>query len=170
MLVCAPVKCFLKNFNVFFFSRSLKAIKRQWTGFRQLFAVVNMIKMIFLIKLRFHKGRCLPVIIWLCPWFSSIYFIEISQDFHNLLNLSCWSFKSQKNRSYKGSFLAIWNFVFSPQVWSSELLQMDTRKGTNLKKFHRRKAINFAQKIPIFLLHNISLWNRTLPRSVSEYA
>ena len=31
------------------------------------FAVVNSIKMIFVIKLRLHEGRRSPVVIWLCP-------------------------------------------------------------------------------------------------------
>ena len=56
------------------------------------FAVVNSIKMIFVIKLRLHEGRCSPVVIWLCPWLSSICFNEISQNCHNLWNLSCRSF------------------------------------------------------------------------------
>ena len=53
----------LVTFQVLFFiSRSLKAIKR----FGLSFAVVNIIKMIFVTRLRLHEGRCLPVLIWLC--------------------------------------------------------------------------------------------------------
>ena len=74
------------------FSRSLKAIERWWARFRLSFVVVNIKKIIFFIKLRLHKGRCSPVIIWLCLWFSSICLVDISQNFHNL---SCLSFKSQ---------------------------------------------------------------------------
>ena len=37
---------------------------------RLLFAVTNIIKMIFVIKLRFHEGRRSPVIIWLLIFFN----------------------------------------------------------------------------------------------------
>ena len=49
--------------------------------FELLFAVVYIIKMIFVIKLRLHVGRCSPAIIWFCLWFSSFCFGEISQIF-----------------------------------------------------------------------------------------
>ena len=54
----------LVTFQVVFLSisRSLKAIKK----FGLSFAVVNIIKMIFVTRLRLHEGRCLPVLIWLC--------------------------------------------------------------------------------------------------------
>ena len=53
-------------------------------------------KIIFGIKLRLHEGRRLQAIIWLCLWFSSIFFGEISQNFHILWKLSCRSFKNRK--------------------------------------------------------------------------
>ena len=122
--VCARIRVmFSRNFfRLFFFiSRSLKAIKR----FGLSFAVVNIIKMIFVTRLRLHEGRCLPVLIWLCFWFSSICSGEISQNVHNLCNLSRRSFESQKNWGCRGSILTICNFAFSPlsQIWSYELFE-----------------------------------------------
>ena len=79
LLALAPAYCFSKRNLRFCFSRSLKAIKRQWARFGLSFAIVNIIKMIFVIKLRLHEGRRLPSIIWICLWFSSICFGEISK-------------------------------------------------------------------------------------------
>ena len=72
--------------------------------------------MIFVTKLRLHEGRCSPAIIWLCLWFFSIFYCEISQKCHNLWKLSCWSIISQKNRGYQHSFLAFCYFVFSSSI------------------------------------------------------
>ena len=80
----------------FRFSWSLRAIRRWWARFGLSFAVANIKKIIFGIKLRLHEGRRLPAIIWLCLWFSSIFFGEISQNFHILWKLSCRSFKNRK--------------------------------------------------------------------------
>ena len=99
-----------RKFLRFCLSRSLKAIKKQWARFGLWYAVLKITKMIFVIKLRLYKWRPLPVIIWLCLWFTSMCFSEISQ---NLWNLSCQSFKGQKRRGYKGSFLTTCKFVFS---------------------------------------------------------
>ena len=44
--------------------------------------------MILVIELRLHERRRSPVIIWLCQWFSSICFDEISQNFHNFHKLT----------------------------------------------------------------------------------
>ena len=63
------------------FSWSLRAIRRWWARFGLSFAVANIKKIIFGSKLRLHEGRRLPAIIWLCLWFSSILFGEISQIF-----------------------------------------------------------------------------------------
>ena len=60
------------------FSRSQKAFKRQRAMFGLSFVLVNIMKMIFVIKLRLHEGRRSPAIIWLCLWFSTICFREIS--------------------------------------------------------------------------------------------
>ena len=65
----------------FRFSWSLRAIRRWWARFGLSFAVANIKKIIFGSKLRLHEGRRLPAIIWLCLWFSSILFGEISQIF-----------------------------------------------------------------------------------------
>ena len=114
--------------------------------------------MIFVIKQRLHEGRRSPAIILLCLCFG-----KISQNFHNLWNLSCWLFKSWKNRGYKGSFLAICNlnlfFLPLSQIFSYELFSStDTRKGTimfsgpaNLGKFHSRKRDKSCLKDPYFL-------------------
>ena len=60
MLARAPEKIvFLR------FSRSQKAFKRQRAMFGLSFALVNIMKMIFVIKLRLHEGRRSPVIVWL---------------------------------------------------------------------------------------------------------
>ena len=67
-----------------------KAMSKVWTTF----AVVKIIKIFFIIRLRLHKGRPSPAIICLCLWFSSICFSEIFQNFHNLWKLSSQTFKS----------------------------------------------------------------------------
>ena len=92
---CANVLVFPKKL-CFRFSWSLRAIRRWWARFGLSFAVANIKKIIFGIKLRLHQGRRLPAIIWLCLWFSSIFFGEISQNFHILWKLSCRSFKNRK--------------------------------------------------------------------------
>ena len=79
----APAKCFPEKFLYFRFSRSLKTIKRQLAGFEISFAVVNIIKMIFVIKLTLHEEGHSAAIFWFCLWFSSICFGEISQNHHN---------------------------------------------------------------------------------------
>ena len=120
--------------------------------------------MIFVIKLILHEGRRSPAIIWLSLKVSSICSSEISQNVHNLWNLSCQPFKSRKHRGYRGNFLAIWNFyVFSLilKFGSYEYcLSKGTRKGTNmfdgpenLRKFHRRKRHIACSKDPNFLCH-----------------
>ena len=112
------------------FSRSLKATKRWWARFGLSFAVVNINKMIFVIKLKLHEGRRSQVIIWFCLLFSSICFGEISQNFHNLGNLSCQSFKSRKNRGYKGNFLAFCNVVFSSSISNLVFLNFFTHQSS----------------------------------------
>ena len=85
-----------KFFLFFRFSRSIWVIKRQWARFGLSFPVVNIIKMISVIKLRLYQGTRSPMIIWLCLWLYSICFGEISQNLHNFWKLSCRSFKSRK--------------------------------------------------------------------------
>ena len=60
------------------------------------FPVVNIIKMISVIKLRLHQGTRSPMITWLCLWLYSICFSEISQNLHNFFKFSSRSFKSRK--------------------------------------------------------------------------
>ena len=69
------------------------------------------------------------MIIWLCLKYFSICFREISQNFHNV---------AEENRGYKGSFLAICNFVFSywaamfvfqTDTWSLRYVHTQTSNG-----------------------------------------
>ena len=97
MLARPPALCFSRKYLCFRFSRSLKAIKRHWAWFVLSFPVANVIKTIFVtMKLRLHKGRSSPAIIWLCLWFSSICLDEISQNFQNLRKLFFRSLTSRK--------------------------------------------------------------------------
>ena len=68
---------FLQMIFMFSLFKVTKNIKRQWERFRTSFAVVNMIKTIFVIKLRLHEGRRSSTIILLL--FSSICFGEMSK-------------------------------------------------------------------------------------------
>ena len=54
----------LVTFQVFFYSFHGHLKPSKGSDFS--FAVVNIIKMIFVTRLRLHEGRCLPVLIWLC--------------------------------------------------------------------------------------------------------
>ena len=124
--------------------------------------------MIFVTKLRLHEGRCSPAIIWLCLWFVSIFYCEISQKCHNLWKLSCWSIISQKNRGYQHSFLAFCYFVFSSSISNLVLwilLLTGTSKDTNMfimalqiLKFFQRKRNKSYSKDPYFLCHK-TIWN-----------
>ena len=76
--------------------------------------------MIFVNKLRLCEGRHLPVLIWLCLVFSSTWFGEVSQNFHNLWNLSSRSFKIRKKEGVTKavfSLLAILCFLPLSQIW-----------------------------------------------------
>ena len=99
MLARTPSYCFCGKVLWFCFSRSLKAIKRRWARFGPSFAVVNIIKMIFIMKLRLHEGRARQW--WFC---FAICFDEISQNVHNLWNLSCRSLKSRKKERLQRQF------------------------------------------------------------------
>ena len=68
---------FLQMIFMFSLFKVTKNIKRQWERFRTSFSVVNMIKTIFVIKLRLHEGRRSSTIILLL--FSSICFGEMSK-------------------------------------------------------------------------------------------
>ena len=136
--------------------------QKRWARFGLSFAVVvNINKMISVLELRLYKGRRSPVIIWLCLWFLQFASVKSLKIFHNLWNLSRRSFKIQKNRGYKGTFLAICNFcVFFLNFGLVIIffLSTGTRKGTNkfngpanLRKFYRRKREKSCAKYPYFL-------------------
>ena len=174
MLVRAPAYCFSVKFSCFRFTKSIKPSKGRWTRFGLSFAVINIIKMILML----HEGRRSPVIIWLCLWFPSICFYEISQNFHNLWNFSNGSFKIRKKSGYRFKILC---FLRLSQICSYKqfCLQQSTgiTRGTNmfngpanLRKFHRRKHDKSCSKYPHFLCRKIiTFWNRNTPRSISEY-
>ena len=155
----------LENF-CFRFSRSQKAIKRRWARFGPFFAVVNIIKMIFVIKLRLHERRRSPAIIWLFLWFSSFCFSEISQIFTIFKICPADPLKPKKLRIAKAvsSLCTILCFLPLSQIWSYEFfLPTGTKKGTNmfngpanLRKFHRRKRDKSCSKDPYFLYRKTS--------------
>ena len=69
--------------------------KGRWGRFGISFAVVNIIKMIFIIELRLQERRRSPVIIWLCQWYSSICFDESLKIF------TFWKKKKKGGGSYE---------------------------------------------------------------------
>ena len=132
----ASVTFFKKKF-VILFKVKKKTVKRRWARFGLSFAVGNISKIAFAIRLRLHKKReTHPVIIRPGLWFSSFCFREIPRDFQNLINFSCRSFKSRKSKGYQGGFLAICNFVFSSSISNLVLLiffpSTGNRKDTNM--------------------------------------
>ena len=157
MLARTPSYCFCRKVLWFCFSRSLKAIKRPWARFALSFAVVNIIKMIFVMKLRLHEGRCSPMIILLCNllrWNLS----KCSQFVKFVLPIIKKSEKREVTKAVSTLF-AIWCYLSLSQIWSYELfLSTGTRKGTNmfnsptnLRKFHLRKCHKSGLKDPYFL-------------------
>ena len=161
MLARASALCFSRKFRCFRFSRSLKAIKRQWVRFGLSFTGVNIIKMIFVFKPRLHEGRRSPAIIWLCLWFSSICFGEISQNFHSFVKIFLLIIYEPKKigvTEVVSSLFAILCFLSLSQIWSYSFLSTGIRKGTNmfngpknLRKFHPRKRDKSYSKDPYFL-------------------
>ena len=142
---------------------SLKAIKRQLARIGLLLAAVYIKKIIFIIKLRFHKGRHLLVIIWLCLWFSSIFFGEISQNFHKLWKLSWQSFKSWKKIGCEKKFSCYLEFCvfflylkFGPMnffYWQAlGRTQICLTVQQILGNSTVGNVINFTRKIPIFFV------------------
>ena len=131
-----------------------------------MFAVVNIIKMIFVVKLRLQEGRRSPVIIWL--WFSSICFSEISQKFSQFGKFVLPIIWKPKNigvtEAVSSLFAILWCLPPSP-IWSYEfILSTCTRKGTNMfngpenhRKCQQRQRDKFFSKIPIFFVakHNV---------------
>ena len=138
---------------------SLKAFRRWQARIGLSFAAIYIKKIIFIIKWGFHKGNCLLVIIWLCLWFSSIFFGEISQNFHKLWKLSWQSFKSwglEKPFSCYLQFCVF--FLYLKFGLMNFFLLTGIRKDTNmpngpanLRKFHWRKCHKFYLKDPYFL-------------------
>ena len=130
-------------------SRLLKAIKRQWVRFSLSFAVVNIIKKIFVIKLRLHDGKRSPVMIWLCLWFSSICFGKISKIF--IICENCLpSFKSRKKIAVSSPFVILGflplNF-FNQQALGTAQICLTVQQ--NLGNFIEGNAINLTRKMPI---------------------
>ena len=153
---------FSKKILCFRFSSSLKAIKRRWARFEISFTVVNINKMIFILKLRFYERRlsseiinlALPLIfLSLLQWNLS----KCSQFVKFVLPII---FESQKDKGCRGSFLAICNFVFCSSISNLVLwifLSTGTKKGTKfngpanfLGNSTKWNAINLARKKPIF--------------------
>ena len=140
-----------------------KVTKRQWPRFGLSYAVIHIIKLIFVFKLRLHEGRRSLTIIWLCLWFFSIYFGEISQNFHNLWNLSRWSLKYWKKSEAQRQFprylqycvfflylkFGVLNF-FNQQALRRAHICLTVQQI--LGNFTDRHAINLAGKIPIFFV------------------
>ena len=162
MLARAPAQCFSRKFLCFRFSRSLKAIRRQRVRFGLSFTVVNVIKMIFVFKLRLHEGRRSPAIIWLCLWFSSICFGEISQNFHSFVKIVLLVIYKPKKQGSQKQFSPYFQFCFFSSISNLVLwffFSTGTRKATNmfnasanLRKFHLQKPVNLIRKIPIFFV------------------
>ena len=107
-------------------------------------------------------------------------------DKNKLISFVFFKLESQycrKKRDYKGSFLAICNFVFSFSI-SNLVLEFFPSTGTkkrgtdmfndpaNLREIPlRRKLDKSYSKDPLFYFsQNLSQQNRTSPRSVSEHA
>ena len=154
---------FLGNFSCFHFSMSLKAFKRWQARIGLSFATVYIKKIIFIIKLGFHKGKCLLMIIWLCLWFSSIFFGEISQNFHKLWKLSWQSFKSWKKIGWEKKFSCYLEFCvfflylkFGPMnffYWQAlRRTQICSTVQQILGNSTKGNMINFTWKIPIFFV------------------
>ena len=144
---------------------SLKAIKRQWVRFGLSFTVVNIIKMIFVFKLRLHEGRRSPAIIWLCLWFSSICFGEISQNFHSFVKIFLLIIYEPKKigvTKVVSSLFAILCFLSLSQIWSYFFYQQALGRARIcltvqqiLENSTQGSAINLIPKIPIFFVQNI---------------
>ena len=164
MLARTPSYCFCRKVLWFCFSRSLKAIKRRWARFGPSFAVVNIIKMIFVMKLRLHEGRCSPMIILLCNllrWNLS----KCSQFVKFVLPIIKKLEKREVTKAVSLLF-AILCYLSLSQTWSYEFfLSTHTRKGTNmfngptnLRKFHLWKRDKSCPRDPYFVGRKTS-WN-----------
>ena len=165
MLARAPALCFSRNFLCFRFSGLLKAIKGRWTTFGLSCAVANIIKMIFVVKLRFHEERRSPVIIWL--WFSSVCFGKFPKILKICENFPTDHLKAEKIgvKEAISSLFATLCFLPLPQIWSYEfLLSTGTGEGTNmfngpanLKRFHLKERDQSSSKDPHFLYRNYNV-------------
>ena len=173
MLARPPALCFFREFLCFRFSRSLKAIKRHRAWFLLSFAVVNIIKTIFVImKLRFHKGRRSPAIIWLCFWFSSICFDKISQNFENLRKLFFRLLTSRKKgvaEAVSSLFCKRSSFQMKPWSWkylrhtvretvivinsTYLMLRLSTGKRTLWRSTDKARTVYLKWFLPVCLLN-----------------
>ena len=153
MLVRAPVYCFSVKFSCFRFTKSIKPSKGRWTRFGLSFAVVNIIKMILML----HEGRRSPVIIWLCLWFPSICFYEISQNFHNLWNFSSGSFKIRKKVVTDLKFCVFFVYLkFVPTISFYQQVLQGAQICLTVQQIlgnsTEGNTINLARNIPIFFV------------------
>ena len=153
MLVRAPAYCFSVKFSCFRFTKSIKPSKGRWTRFGLSFAVVNIIKMILML----HEGRRSPVIIWLCLWFPSICFYEISQNFHNLWNFSSGSFKIRKKVVTDLKFCVFFVFLkFVPTIFFYQQVLQGAQICLTVQQIlgnsTEGNTINLARNIPIFFV------------------
>ena len=165
MLARAPALCFSRKLLCFRFSRSLKAIRRQWVRFGLSFTGVNIIKMIFVFKLRLHEGRRSPAIIWLCLWFSSICFGEISQNFHSFVKIFLLIIYEPKKigvTKVVSSLFAILCFLSLSQIWPYDFSyqqalgrpQICLTVQQMLGNSTQRNVINLIPKIPVFFVQS----------------
>ena len=92
MLAHAPASCFSKKKIMFSLFKVTNNYQKAMSKVRTIICCSKYYK----IKLRLHEERRSPAIIWVCFWFSSICFNEISQNFHNTWQFSCQSFKNRK--------------------------------------------------------------------------
>ena len=123
----------------------------QWTRFRKSFSVVNIIKMVFVIKLRLHEGKAsdnlaLPLILIffnLLSW--------ISQNCHNLWKRMGVSRQFPHYLQFCVFFLSL-KFGIINLCYQQALERAQMFKGlANLGKFHRRKRDKSYSKDPYFL-------------------
>ena len=158
MLARTPSYCFCRKVLWFCFSRSLKAIKRPWARFALPFAVVNIIKMIFVMKLRLHEGRCSPMIILLCNllrWNLS----KCSQFVKFVLPIIKKLEKRDVTKAVSLLF-AILCYLSLSQIWSYEFFYQHTLGRAQMCLMVQQilgnsicgNVINLAQEIPILLV------------------
>ena len=155
----------MKRFWCFHFWRSLKAIKRQWARFGLLFA--DIIKMIFRYQAKAAWRELLTSDNLALPLIFFDLLSYISQNFCNLGNCPADHLKAEKNRSYKGSFLTICNFIFSSSTSNLvmnflnqkalERAQISLTVQQILGNSIKGNMINLTWKVPIFIVVKLNI-------------